>query len=185
MKLINGKYITGCIAFLILSFTVGIGCDDPYENGVDYAKLELEEKELRMDFFNSVRDSLMRISTDSLVDIMEDSLWVSWELEKGSDDPVLVGKRVAFKYSYYYVVRDSLGHAKRTLYESNYGKTTLATYTVGSYGVQDVGVTKGLDRAIRHMYLHGKSFILMGHSMSFSEYIPIVAEIEIVSLDLD
>ncbi len=183
MKVINRKYITGWFAVLLLVM-VGIGCNDPYGNRIDYTKLQQEEAELRKDFFKDVLDSLMEISTDT-IDKMEEEGWVSFEIEKGSTDSILVGKRVAFKYTYYYVLRDESGDTRRMARFTNVGTETLATYTVGSVGQQDTEVIPGVDLAIRHMSLYGKSYILMSHSLAFNDYYPVVAEVEIVSIDLD
>jgi hypothetical protein len=185
MNLRNSKYITGWLAVFSLVVVFGVGCDDPYANSVDYSKLQAEEVELRMDFFNEVRDSLMRISSDSIVD-MEDNGWVSYEIEKGSTDSVRVGKRVSFKYTYYYVIRDEESDEPiRKPGFSNIGSETLTTYTVGNVGQQDTEVLQGVDLAIRHMCLYGKSYVLMSHSLARNDYYPVVAEIEIVAMDLD
>lgn len=186
MKLVNRKYITGWVAVLIMVLMVGVGCDDPYSNRIDYTKLQIEETELRMAFYEREKSNLMEISTDS-VDKMDTDGWVSFEIEKGSSDSVLVGKRVSFKYTYHYMLRDEeTGEARlSTQTITNVGSPSLATYTVGSRGQQDTEVLDGVDKAIRHMYLYGKSYIIMSHSLAYSDYYPIVAEIEIVSMDLD
>ena len=184
MNLFNRKYIGGWIAVLILGFTVGTGCDDPYGNRVDYSKMQEEETELRLEFFNNVRDSLMRISTDSILG-MDSSGWVSYEIEKGSSDSVLMGKRVSFKYTYHYILRNEAGDPTLTTRYTNVGTDALATYTVGAIGQQDSEILNGVDLAIRHMSLYGKSYVIMSHSLAFNDYYPVVAEIEIVAMDLD
>lgn len=185
MKLRNQKYTIGWLAVFSLVVVLGVGCDDPYANRVDYSKLQEEEAELRMDYLNDVLDSLMEISTDT-IDKMEEEGWVSFEIEKGSTDTVEIGKRVSYKYTYYYVFRDEESdEPRRQAGFSNIGSETLTTYTVGSIGQQDTEVLQGVDLAIRHMCLYGKSFVLMSHSLARNDYMPIVAEIEIVSMDLD
>lgn len=185
MKLINRKYATGCLAVLFLVAAVGVGCDDPYGNQVDYSKLKAEEVEMRMAFYKDIKDSLMEISTNS-VDKMDEQGWVSFELEKGSSDSVRVGKRVSFKYTYYYVLKDEeSGKLRAQAGFSNIGSETLTTYTVGQNLQQETEVLAGVDLAIRHMCLYGKSYVLMSHSLARNDYYPMVAEIEIVALDLD
>ncbi|GAO28824.1 hypothetical protein [Geofilum rubicundum] len=184
MKILNKKYFYGWMAAIIMSLSVATGCDDPYANQVDYGKLEKEEADLRLAFFDLVKDSLLELSTDS-VDKLDEEGWVSFEIEKGSSDSVMAGKRVAFKYTYYYVFRDDEGVPVLSPKNTNIGTGTLATYTVGSMGQQDSEVLPGVDLAIRHMCLYGKSYILMTHSLAFNDYYPVVAEIEVVAMDLD
>jgi hypothetical protein len=184
MKIFNRKYYFGWIAMTVLSLVVAVGCDDPYADRIDYGKLEKEEAELRMDFFKDIKDSLLEISTDT-IDKMDQSGWVSFEMKKGSSDSVMVGKRVSFKYTYYYVVLNKEGEPVLKPEYTNVGKGSVVTYTVGSIGKQDVEVLLGVDLAIRHMFLYGKSYIIMPHSLAFKDYKPVVAEIEVVAMDLD
>lgn len=182
MKLRNRKYTTGLLAVLFTLAAAGVGCDDPYGNRIDYSKLQKDEEELRLEFYEKERGKLMELSTDS-VDKMAEAGWVSFEIEKGSTDSITVGKRVSFKYTYYYILRDEeSGEPRKQAGFSNIGSETLTTYTVGT---KDTEVLAGVDLAIRHMYLYGKSYVIMAHSLAREDYYPLVAEIEIVAMDLD
>jgi len=183
MTLFYGKYIRGLFTLMIIVFTLGVGCDDSYSS-IDYAELEEEEEELRLEFFDSVRDSLMRNSVDSIID-MDDNGWAFYETKKGSSDSVSVGKTVAFKYKYYYLTRDDDGEPALFLQYSNYDYETLTTYTVGSIGDQYNEILQGVDLGIRYMSLYSKAYIIMSHSLAYSDYFTVVAEIEVVSMDLD
>ncbi|WP_146697742.1 hypothetical protein [Geofilum rhodophaeum] len=185
MTALSMKYLSGFVVALLLMGGGFIACDDPYANSVDYAKLEAGETELREMFYNSVKDTIPAVET---IDRMETEGWVAFIMEKGSDDPIQVGRRVSFRYTYSTVFRDvedGYTTAVAIVQYSNYNSPELVEYTVGALSNTQSEVFQGVDLAMRHMNLYGKAYIIMVHSLAQNDYYPWVAEIEVVSTQLD
>lgn len=185
MTALSMKYLSGFVVALLLMGGGFVSCDDPYANSVDYAELEAGEKELRELFYNSVKDTIAAVET---IDRMETEGWVAFIMEEGSDDPIQVGRRVSFRYNYSTVFRnveDGDTTAVAVVQYSNYNKPELVEYTVGALSNTQSEVFQGVDLAMRHMNLYGKAYIIMAHSLAQDDYYPWVAEIEVVSTQLD
>lgn len=173
------------IVLLASAFVLYPSCDDPYE-GVDYSKLIAGEKQLREEYIELVLKDSAFATSDRMIDKREDEGWIGFILEKGlSQDSVLPGKQVGIRYNYYYVGRDSTDKPVTALRYTNYDIGSPATYRVGAWSTSDTKIFRGVDLAIRHMCLYGKSFIIMPYNLGDNNYYPVVAEIEVVYMELD
>lgn len=184
MILKNKKYLVALAAFVLISMVGFVSCDDPYENGVDYSKLEAGELKLREAYYEAIKDTMLVQAIDT-IDKRDSEGWIAFVMEKGSDDPVQVGKSVSFRYTYYHILEDDDAKPVAVPQYTNYGSDELAEFTVGGLTGSEAEIIPGVDRVVRYMNLYDKAYVILPHRLAFNDYFAVVAEIEVVAMQLD
>jgi len=102
-----------------------------------------------------------------------------FQLEKGTGDTVLLSKRVAIRYTMYYIL-DSVGAEEPFMVkvQSNEGSADPIVYTVGKPDPY-AGIYVGLDLGIRYMNTYGKSRMLFPSTIGGNDYVSRVIEARI------
>ncbi len=105
--------------------------------------------------------------------------FVYFQLEKGTGDTVLLGKRVGVRYTMYYIL-DSVGADEPFLIKalSNEGYADPVVYTAG---VPDPysGIYVGFDYGIRYMNAYGYSRMVIPSTIGGNDYVSRVIEARI------
>ncbi len=153
-------------------------CDDGYR--INTKKMIQDEQELMNDYLNSVKDTLA--ANGDSIDRLDSLGYVFFELNKGTEDSVQLGKKVGFRYVYYEITRDSTGVPFIYPYSSNYHSEYPKTYTAGEVNVYD-GLYSGIDLALRNMSRGSKARVFVSSSLWNQDYTPRVIDLEVTYVE--
>jgi len=101
------------------------------------------------------------------------------QLEKGTGDTVLLGKRVGIRYRMYYIL-DTVGAEEPfiTLVSSNENAADPIVYMVGQPN-PSAGIYTGIDLGVRFMNCYGKSRMLFPSIIGGNDYVTRIVEARI------
>ena len=170
--LLIGAVITGSILVN--------ACSKGYR--INTKKMIQDEKTLMEDFVLEQDDSISGIK-DSIMSVLEQDGMVYFETQEGTGDSVKSGKQVGFRYTYYKVVRDTLGVPFLYPWESNYSSESPRIYTVGNTNVYNGGVYQGWDMALQRMAYGTKARAYIFSSLWSNDYVPKVIDLEVTYVE--
>jgi hypothetical protein len=149
-------------------------CDEPYT--INTKKMIQDEQDLMNEYLLIVEDTLAAYG-DSINRL--DSLgYVFFELEEGTGEPIMDGEKVAFRYMYFEIARDSAGVPGIYPYLSNYEEQYPRSYTKGEVDPRS-GLYSGIDLAIGHMSFGSKARVFVSSSLWDQRYTPRVIDLEV------
>jgi hypothetical protein len=167
---------------IILSVIAGsvfvTSCDEGYR--INTKKMIQDEQDLMQDYLLTVEDTLA--ANGDSINRMESEGYLFFELQEGTGDPVEVGKKVAFRFVYYEIVRDSTGVSFIYPYSSNYHSEYPRSYTVGDVNPSN-GLYSGIDLAISHMTYGSKARVFVSSSLWTQDYTPRVIDLEVTYVE--
>lgn len=154
-------------------------CDEGYR--INTKKLIREEQELMEDFVLD-QDSLKDIQ-DSILDVLEQDGLVYFETSPGTGDSVMPSQKIAFRYTFYEVVRDSLGNPFLWPQGSNMSSESPYTYVTGNTNYYNNGVYPGWDMVLQKMALGTKARAYIFSSLWDNQYTPRVIDFEVTYVE--
>lgn len=187
-KTISKFIIGGVIAAMVATTS----CEEQkYFNPKEYIE---KEQVLLNEFYNSLQDNnqtwldSMTATAIDTIDHRATTGMMMFHTKVGTGDSVKIYKRVAYRYSAYQVLRDTLDQPGMYLVGSNKYSISPDVYT--TYPVSDAsgsystGVSQGLNEAILNMKYNGESRVVLPSSINgSSNYITHIYDISITYLE--
>ena len=196
---------------LILLITIALSvwnCDDPYDNYIDYAKFEADERALLERFYNNKNfmDSLFSLAVvidsvqveDSKIAIIDtvdhretSGLLMIRTYKSPQTDSIKVGHYVGFRYTFWGIVENENGEPEvhKTPILSNVTWDDVTSFEIGNRTTSSYA-NSGIDEAVRYMFLGDKCTLILpssiGAQILFSsemnvalQYTTVIADIEV------
>lgn len=170
------KYLFMFVALIAGIFFIA-SCDEGYR--INTQKMMREEQELLEEYLKEHGDSLKEVAIDTT---NLPSGLIFFKMKEGTGDTVQVGKRVAYRYSLYRLLRDSLNVPTLYLAGSNEESVEPAEYVAGAVDPRR-SVYGGMDEGIRRMRRGEKAKLIIPSPLWSSDFVTRVMDVEVTYVE--